>query len=282
MNHKIYLLMYASILKIVHPSLLIFLFSAVNLYATSPINEAEVTMEKEDLADDLRRKIRLGFTAPSTIHRQLLLTEDENASSGIDWGYDSEYLTTDYEDMYWLIEDQLFIIQGTDIIDEYSSFPLGFHTHNDGMSTIGIDGLENISEEFSLYLFDTELEIYHNLRANAYEFYAEAGEYLDRFALVFTLPQGYSETLSIDENERDSFKMHYDNGINTLIVNNPFSVTLKTISVYNLAGQLIHVQTLNEALIKLRIQFNNRPAQGTYIVLVETDTGTVSKKVLFY
>ena len=69
---------------------------------------------------------------------------------------------------------------------------------------------------------------------------------------------------------------------NTLIVSNPFSITLKTLSVYNLAGQLIHAHTSGEISSKLKLQFNNAPAQGTYIVLIETPTGTVSKKVLFY
>jgi hypothetical protein len=80
------------------------------------------------------------------MHRQLLLTEDENASNGIDWGYDGEYYETEYDDMYWLIEGGLFTIQGTDIIDESSNFTIGFHTNHSGLNTIRIDVLENIGD----------------------------------------------------------------------------------------------------------------------------------------
>ncbi len=256
-----------------------FLLTVAHVYATNNIGMCEDKLDLEQPTNDLRRKIRLGFTAPSTMHRQLLLTEDENATPGIDWGYDGAYLETDYADMYWLIEDQLFTIQGTNAVDESTNFPIGFHILNDGIATIGIDALENISDDFNLYLYDTELDTYHNLRNSAYEFYAEAGEYLDRFVLAFSTSEA---SLSIDENKIDKFKIYYDSHINTLTLSNPFSITLRKLSVYNIAGQLIHTDVLNEASLKLNVQFSNRPSQGTYIVLIETDTGTVSKKVLFY
>ena len=232
--------------------------------------------------DDNRRKIRLGFTAPSTMHRQLLLTEDENATSGIDWGYDGEYYATEYDDMYWLIEGQFFTIQGTDIVDENSNFPLGFHTNEDGISTIGIDALENFSEEFELYLFDTELEVYHNLKGSDYEFYADAGVHLNRFELVFNNPAEPSDSLSVDENEIRNFKIYFNNVSNTLVLNNASNVTLKGLSIYNITGQLVYNYSLKGGPSRQEIQLNNQPAKGTYIVMVITEQGSVSKKVVLH
>ncbi|WP_299364376.1 T9SS type A sorting domain-containing protein [Winogradskyella sp.] len=275
--------MNSSNLKVISIALLTLLLSVVNVYATN--NNKSIDKDILDLeqpTNDLRRKIRLGFTAPSTMHRQLLLTEDENATPGIDWGYDGAYYETDYADMYWLIENQFFTIQGTNVVNEDSNFPLGFHINNDGISTIGIDALENISDEFNLYLYDSELGIYHNLRDGGYDFFAEAGEYLERFELVFSIPQESSEALSVDENEIDKLKIYYNSDINTLTLNNPLGVTLKKLSIYNIAGQLVYVDSLNEASSKLNVQFNNQQSQGAYIVLIETDRGAVSKKVLFY
>ncbi|MCT4629950.1 T9SS type A sorting domain-containing protein [Winogradskyella sp.] len=225
--------------------------------------------------DDDRRKIRLGFTAPNTLHRQLLLTEDENATSGIDWGYDGEYYATEYDDMYWLIEGQLFTIQGTDIIDENSSFPLGFHTNIDGVSTIGIDALENIDDDFDLYLLDNESGTNHNLRDGDYEFYTESGVYLERFQIAFQSPT----TLSTTEKELDQLDFYYAMNRKKIVVLNPTNIELKNIDLYNITGQKVDNYetwsgTYNE------YQINNLSA-GTYIVKVNTlDNNVVTKKII--
>lgn len=274
--------MKTAILKLVFTSVLVSVIFTRKSFANSNASLESTYSLNENTPDDNRRKIRLGFTAPNSMHRQLLLTEDENATSGIDWGYDGEYYATEYDDMYWLIEGELFTIQGTNVVDEYSSFPIGFHTNDSGINTINIDALENFSEDFKLFIFDSELEVYHNLRDGEYEFYADAGEDLDRFDLVFEQPQENSESLSIDENELESFKVYYNSTSNTLTLNNPTNVTLKGLTIYNVAGQLIHNHLLNGTSSKEEIQFNNQPATGTYIVLIETELGAVSKKVLLY
>ncbi|WP_299116658.1 T9SS type A sorting domain-containing protein [uncultured Winogradskyella sp.] len=246
---------------------------------TELLNENSVT---PNTFDDSRRKIRIGFTAPNTLHRQLLLTEDENATSGIDWGYDAAYYATEYDDMYWLIEGQMFTIQGTNIVNEASNFPLGFHTNDNGLSTIGIDALENISNDFNLYLYDKELEVYHNLRDSDYQFYTEAGEYLDRFELVFTESQDSSASLSVEENEIEKFKFYYNSSTNILVLNNMSNATLKALSIYNIAGQLVYNYTLNLTSKRQEIKFNDQPVKGAYIVQIETEQGAVSKKILLH
>jgi hypothetical protein len=251
--------------------------SGISFANNSSIQENSLS---QNTPTDNRRKIRLGFTAPSTMHRQLLLTEDANATPGIDWGYDGAYYETEYDDMYWLIEGQLFTIQGTNNLDEFSNFKLGFHTNDSGMNTIGIDALENISEDFKLYIYDNELDAYHNLRDGEYEFYADAGEHLDRFDLVFNNPE--ESSLSIEDNELDSFKIYYNSGSNTLVLNNVSNATLKGLSIYNMAGQLVQNYTLNEGLRRQEIQFNSQPTSGTYIVLINTEQGTTSKKVVLH
>ncbi len=277
--------MKATILKIAFASVLISVVFIGKSFANTNILQYNICVSNENSVisnsyDDNRRKIRIGFTAPNTLHRQLLLTEDTNATSGIDWGYDGAYYVTEYDDMYWLIEGQMFTIQGTDVVDETSSFPLGFHTSTDGLSTIGIDGLENISEEFNIYLHDKELEVYHNLRESTYEFYADAGEYLDRFELVFTDSQLPSSSLSIKENEITNFEIYYNGTINALVLDNKSSATLKGASIYNIAGQLVHSYVLNEASTRQEIQFNNQPSKGIYIVFIQTGHEIFSQKVL--
>ncbi|MFC0605046.1 T9SS type A sorting domain-containing protein [Winogradskyella pulchriflava] len=278
--------MKVSNLKLTITTVLVSLVFIGKSFANTTVVNENVSISQENssfsIPNDNRRKIRLGFTAPSTMHRQLLLTEDANATSGIDWGYDGEYYETEYDDMYWLIEGQLFTIQGTNIVDETSNFPLGFHINDSGLNTIGIDALENISDEFNLYLLDKDLGVYHNLRDSAYEFHADAGEYLERFALVFNVPVESSSVLPTNENDESDIKIYYKSPLNILVLNNLSDLTLKELSIYNIAGQLVYNYALNETSARQEIQFNNQPIKGTYIVLIETDDGTVSKKTILY
>lgn len=232
--------------------------------------------------DDNRRKIRLGFTANSTLHRQLLLTEDQNATPGIDWGYDGAYYATIYDDMYWLIEGELFTIQGTNVVDETSNFPLGFHTAESGMNTIGIDALENIEDDFNLFLFDNELNIYHNLREGDYEFYAEAGVFLNRFALVFNANQESDQALSIDDEQLDDLDLKYNKNSKTLILHNPEGVSIKELEVYNVNGQQIQKYPEVFNAVRQEFEFNNAISNGIYVVVVNTEYGIRSKKVIIH
>ncbi|NRB82547.1 MAG: T9SS type A sorting domain-containing protein [Winogradskyella sp.] len=232
--------------------------------------------------DDNRRKIRLGFTANSTLHRQLLLTEDQNATPGIDWGYDGAYYATIYDDMYWLIEGELFTIQGTNVVDETSIFPLGFHIAQSGMNTIGIDALENIEDDFNLFLFDNELNVYHNLREGDYDFHSEAGIYLNRFALVFNTNQESDQALSINDQQLYNLDLTYNKSSKTLILHNPSSVAVKGLDVYKVNGQVIQKYTEVFNTVRSEFEFNNATSSGIYMVIVHTEYGVRSKKVIIH
>ncbi len=70
------------------PTLLSILFIAISFCAFSKSN------------GDNRIKIRLGFTSVNNIHRQILVTVDENTTAGVDFGYDAENFENRQDDMY--------------------------------------------------------------------------------------------------------------------------------------------------------------------------------------
>ena len=96
--------------------------------------------------EDLRMKFRIGFNSVNTIHRQLLLTIDENTTTGVDWGYDGKLNEDQIDDMYWILEDEKYNIQSVDTINKKSVFTLGIHTSKDGLNNISIDALEHIPD----------------------------------------------------------------------------------------------------------------------------------------
>lgn len=233
------------------------------------------TKNKTSKSNDSRMKLRIGFNSVNTLQRQLLITVDENATLGYDWGYDSKYIDTQIDDMYWLINNEKFIIQGINEINEQTIIPLGIHTKKDGFNSIIINQLENTPSSLNIYLHDKELNIYHDLKTDKYDTYLAAGEYLNRFEITFSNAQ----VLGTEERENKQIEVYFSNEKNSVVINNPTSKWIKSVEMFNIIGQ---------ALFKFQTNTNNNYVEynanqikaGNYILKIETEFGTISKKVL--
>lgn len=225
-------------------------------------------------SNDERAKIRIGFNSVNTIQRQLLITADENATMGYDWGYDSKYIDTQVDDMYWLIDDNKYTIQGVNKINTQTIIPLGIHTGTDGYNSINIDELENTPNNLEIYLHDKDLGIYHDLKSNKYETFLAAGTYLNRFEVTFHKAQ----VLSTKEIENNKVEVYYSNEKNKIVINNPASQLIETVEMFNILGQaLFKFQTSTN---NNHLEYNaNQIKTGNYILKIETEYGVISKKV---
>ena len=225
---------------------------------------------------DTRLKIKIGLNSIGYYHRQLLVTVDENATMGKDWGYDAIIYDPQLDDMYWTFENEKFVIQGINAITQNTTLPLGIKTKTEGINKVVIESLENVPNELDIFMYDKTLNTYHDLRDSAFEINLPAGEYLDRFEITFAS----QETLDIDDNlEASKLDVFYTNAKKSLILMNPLYKEITSIDVINLIGQTLHnltnISRLNHAEIKL-----NNLSTGAYIIKLNTPEGTVSKKVL--
>jgi hypothetical protein len=134
---------------------------------------------------DTRPKYRIGFDAPQINHRQLLLTIDTRATDGVDWGFDGKIPQVLADDMYWLINEGKYVIQATNTLVVNKEFGLGVVTKTGGDITIKIDALENPMEGFIVGLKDKVLDSIHNLKESSYQITLPAGEYHNRFSIIF-------------------------------------------------------------------------------------------------
>lgn len=238
-------------------------------------NRAATTNNSDTSNEDLRAKFRFGLNSSNAIHRQLLLTVDSNATANIDWGYDGLHNESQMDDMYWMIEDEKFIIQGRDVVASTTVLPIGIHTANDGMNNITIDALENVDPSLDIYVYDKALSIYHDLRASSYEFYLAEGTYLERFEIVFQT----GETLGTGDATVEQVDVHYSNASQSIVLLNPTFKTINNIEMFNLLGQSIY--KVNQVTATDYAEFKTHTlSTGTYIIKVETEKGILSKKVL--
>ena len=240
-------------------------------------NSKNTTTNEEEVDEDLRMKFRIGFNSVNTIRRQLLLTIDENASLDVDWAFDGEMNEDQIDDMYWLINDDAYIIQGSDAAEITSVYPLGILTDTDGINSIMIDELENVPDGFNIYLHDNVLDIYHDLKASTYTVFLNAGEYHNRFEITFGTPE---EILGIDNQNSTPLDVIYASTIDKMVVVNPNQIALKSIVVYNMLGQSVYVVENIEQNQHSEYKTNNLSA-GTYIIKLHTATeNVVTKKII--
>lgn len=252
--------------------------NGVSVFVKQANPNTNVTNDEENPEDyyDTRLKIRLGYNSVNTIHRQLLVTEDPQASAGIDWGYEGILNENQMDDMFWQISDDKFVIQGIDVIDEATILPIGIKTDTQGINTIMIDALENVPDDLNIYLYDSEQNLYHDLRVSNFSVTLGAGNHLNRFELRFS-----AETLSMEEDTlAESLSVFYANDQQEIVIYNPKLWDIQTVEIYNTLGQSVYqLNNLNQEEYS-KIQSNNL-SQGAYIISVSTKLyGTFNKKVI--
>lgn len=229
--------------------------------------------------EDDRMKIRLGFNSISTIHRQLLVTVDTRATLDYDWGFDGELNLEQIDDMYWMIDDKKYIIQGiNEIIESETVLPLGIKTNIDGSNLITIDDLENVPNSLPIYLHDVQDGVYHDLRVSDYEVFLTAGEYLDRFELVF---ENQEETLGVINSELDNgLNYYYAVNREKIVILNPTNLEFEHIEIFSSLGQ--SVQKIEEIWHSPYSEYKiNNLSSGTYIVkLKSSQNKTYTKKII--
>ncbi|GGD28099.1 LamG-like jellyroll fold domain-containing protein [Hyunsoonleella pacifica] len=231
----------------------------------------------ENSIGDSRMKLRIGFYSANTIKRQLLLTEDKNATFGVDWGYDSKYIDTQIDDMYWMLNREKYLIQAIDTITPQTILPIGVHTNKPGLNSISIDKLENPTSEIEIYLHDKELDVYHNLKESKYETYLPEGEVLERFEITFSKSQNI---LSTEKRENlETMDVYYSNKNNSITINNPNAQNIKLVEMFNILGQSLFNLNVdsNKKLIEYKVPQN---ISGNYVINIETDLMKITKKIL--
>jgi len=204
----------------------------------------------------------------------LLLTIDEKTTDGIDWGYDAKIYQTFEDDMYWVVDENKYVIQATNSISLDKEIPLGIQTKEGGTISINVDALENVPENTSIYIKDTTTGETYDITNQAFEIMLEAGDYNNRFVLAFQPRLKTLEEVSLLE----GVHIFMNNTISELQLNKIVDTNILNASLFNLLGQQVKTWNIesNERLISLPLKI----ATGVYIVRVNTSTGMLTKKII--
>lgn len=231
---------------------------------------------------DNRPKIRIGFDSPKMLHRQLLLTLDNNATLAYDRGYDGKVFDDLAEDLNWDIDGARYVIQGIPMLEGNSSvvLPLIAEIDESGEFTIGLDQAQNLGEKIIPYLRDKEFNIFTNLLEDTYTGTIDAGMHPNRFEIVLRrTPRNQDQDGTMKIAETLVYAMHQKQAAQVNVIAKEADQTITSVAVYNILGQF--VGQYNYSGNNPQESFSSaQMATGTYILKTTTNTGTYTVKVL--
>lgn len=254
------------------------LFLATMLLCSFQSSAQGTDDEEEDIIGiETLSKIRLGYLSHTNFYRQILLGfQNENATDGIDPGYDAINTFDLPNDMYFYCNNTELFIQGVGYFNESNSYPIGIQSNSEGAIIIQLEATENFDSNQTFYLHDSATNTCFNLKSGSYTTTVGVGTFNDRFSLRF-LSQAVLGTDNPTLN--NGVKVSYINNQKALSIANTLSDTaVSDVKIFNLAGQQVSVWNVaNENQSNIIIPINGI-SQGIYIANVTTSQGTIAKK----
>lgn len=225
---------------------------------------------------DLRPKIRLEFNSPKGIHRQLLVGADKRATKNFDLGFDAPIADLNKEDAFWFFDESKFVIQAVDNFNKSQELPLGMKLEIDGKVTIKIHSVENLESNFELFIKDNSTGETYSIIENSFEMDLTAGEYLDRFSLVFQ-----PRLKTIEEVKLIDGVFIYMNNVNDLInIRKIVDTTIETVTAFNLLGQKVGYWNTNSYSNEREMELPFTKQTGVYLIQINTSNGIINKKII--
>lgn len=222
--------------------------------------------------------IRLRFDSPTGLHRQIVLGTDSDASLGFDIGYDAFMADVNQEDMYWVIEQERFVIQGVNEFNEGQEFPLGLIIKESGVARIQIDELKNINSNLDIYVKDNISGELFEINDKPFEINLEAGTYTDRFSLVFALKIIEEDEIIAEESAIDEYNIivYYNSPTSELTIKVGSKIAISDVILNNALGQRIQSLKFPSDYNTIKLNVNS----GVYILQMKTSLGILNKKII--
>lgn len=227
-----------------------------------------------ETASVVANRLWLDLKSDDGIFNQQLIGFFPEASTGLDYGYDGEYVKTNTAvAFYSMIGEGEYKIQARGSFDEDEAIPLGFRSEEDKNLTIAIGKAEGVLESHNVYLEDLQLQVLHDLKQSDYTFFTSAGTYNNRFVLRF-VNKVVENPGTVDVNTVNAYSED-----NTLMVTSS-ALKINQVMVYDILGRVI---SENKQLNAQVVTLNTVPQGKQMLVLkVVLDNGeTLVKKIVY-
>lgn len=206
-------------------------------------------------------------------HNQILVGYMAGATNNTDNQIDAKMFGYEGSALYNLIDNDKYTIQGRALPFEISDIvPLGFKAVENGTFTISLAHVDGLfaDGETTVYLKDKSANIIHNLTAGNYIFQSEAGEFNDRFEVVYE----DDGTLGVDDLTSNSVQIY--KYLQNIVVESK-SEKIISVELFDLTGRNIHSNNkVNSNTYQIK-----SVSKGILVVRVQTKDGKIiTKKVI--
>ncbi len=206
-----------------------------------------------------------------TLYSDILIALRSDASEGVDRLYDAYEIEGDGLNLYSMIGEDKFAIQGLPALRPEINIALGFDYAASGLLTLKLE--EGRFEGYNIYLVDTQLETKTDLsEVESYSFSADETNNSHRFNLLLKT----STVLGVDDAITNDFTLALRESILTVRTHKAFDVA--NIRVFSMDGtSLLEVKNVSLAEKMWSAEFTRK---GLFIMSIETKDGLLIKKFL--
>lgn len=213
------------------------------------------------------------------IHRQIGISFHETNSFDYDKGFDSNIYDLGETDIYWDFSDNddKYIIAGVQEISDDLHVPLTITVAQKQDITLTVDEWQHINR--NVYIHDALTGIQYKINDEKAVIHLEDGVHKDRFFLSFEV----LDVIGIDDNHSfENLKINYNVNDKTIQLTGLNNLELANTKILNLEGAvLFNKQHTHENIDQLLIDVMSLN-KGVYILRVETNYGTMSKKIIIH
>lgn len=220
-------------------------------------------------------RIWLNLTKSGGGFSQMLVGYFPNATLGVDYGIDGSVLGNPRPLLCSLIDNVDYVIQGRPPFVDTDVVPLNFRASQPGQYTIAVDHVDGLFlGDQGIYLKDRLINTIHNLKAGAYVFASEAGDFPNRFEIV------YQTLLSANHSNFNENTVIVFKDKNGDLKVNANGVALDKVEVFDVGGRML-VQKDAKSNSTVFISEIREENTVLFVKVVASDGGTVNKKIVF-
>lgn len=228
---------------------------------------------------DDHKRFRLNIDFNDTYTRQLVETFHSSATSGFDYGLESEIYVTDIlaSDAYLSNNESTYLAEALPF-EETLKIPLTINVANDMPIRIRIADVQHFDSQ-SIYIHDIENDTYVDLTKGDFNANLLTGNYTDRFEITFQSSNN-NGLLDVDEEVLNSFKVFQNNNIAELKIYNPNALQVKDFNLFDINGKLVLRDNIESA--KKQYTYSTKSlSDGVYVAKINLDNNQIiSKKVV--
>jgi hypothetical protein len=218
-----------------------------------------------------KHRIWLNMTSAQNDFHQTLVGYIQEATDGLDWGYDGEVFSVGAVSVYSLLNTKALTIQARALpFSAQDIVPLGYTTTRTGMMRISIDHVDGLFSGQGIYLEDKILNVVHNLKSGSYSFTTVPGTFNERFVLRY-VPQ---DNLGTDPTILDANSIVIFNNNNQISIKAK-ELTIDKVIIYDIQGRVL----LSKNNINAQEFITNSLTANNQVVLVKVITESKAEMV---